>query len=54
VLITQKNNIYLLFSRDEAVAPNESKGQGPVREEEPGIFQVIERLEKITDALLSK
>jgi len=27
---------------------------GPDIEEEPGIFQVLERLEKITDALISR
>jgi len=44
----------MLFSRDEAAAPDESKGQGPGGEKEPGIVQVLERLEKIADALLSK
>ena len=46
-----------LFSRDEAAAPDE-----PDVEEEPnnngeeaqGIFQVLERLEEITDSLLTK
>ena len=38
----------------EAAAPNESEALGPDGEEEPGIFQVLDRLEKITDTLLSK
>jgi len=44
---------YLMFSSD-SVAPPESEAQGPEEEEELGIFQVIERLERITDSLLSK
>ena len=45
-------NITSVYS--EATAPNESEVQGPDGEEEPGIFQVLDRLEKITDTLLSK
>ena len=44
----------MLFSSDEAAAPGESEIQGPEGEEELGIFQVIDRLEKITEELISK
>jgi len=43
-----------MFFSDESDLPDESEVQGTNREEELGIFQVIERLEKITDTLLSK
>jgi len=45
---------YLLFSSGEYAPPDESEVQGTSRKEKLGIFQVIERLEKITDTLLSK
>jgi len=41
-------------SSDESAPPDKPEVQGPDREEELGIFQVIERLEKITDTLLSR
>jgi len=45
---------YQLISSDESAPPDESETQGPGIEEELGILQVIERLEKIADTLLSK
>ena len=41
-------------SSDDSASPDESEVKGADGEEKLGIFQVIERLEKLTDELLSK